>query len=240
MSRTISGRRPHLQLHGKIQFAFQPRLDDELAVICNRAGNPAAMRFQKFRLEQTDRVAAREAMGFLADNFVMPALTDGLMAASASAGEFAAAPISFSEQSQSNGCESDDYCLSKLRRTPHLRENCAMPGLKLPPASRFSPVRLAKTGSNISTLSAPKPTVEPPQLAFGEPGATIQLHKFRQRKTGPFDSAQKFHRRLLVHQNDVVLPAKKLRQIFQIMSKVRLMPRGIERFARRCGLRRTD
>ncbi len=66
----------HFQLHGKIQFALQPRLDDELAAIFNRIRNPAAVRFQNFRLEQAHRVAAREAERFLDDNFVMAALAD--------------------------------------------------------------------------------------------------------------------------------------------------------------------
>jgi len=59
------------------------------------------------------------------------------------------------------------------------------------------------------------------------------FHKFRQGKPGLFDAAQKFHRWLFLHQHDVILPAKKLRQSFQVAHQLRLMPRGIERFALR-------
>ena len=58
-------------------------------------------------------------------------------------------------------------------------------------------------------------------------------HEFRQGKTGLLDAAQKFHRWLFLHQHDVILPAKKLRQIFQVAHQLRLMLRGIERFALR-------
>ncbi len=66
----------HFQLHGKIQLAFQPRLNDELAPVRNRIGNPAAMRFQNFRLEQTHCVTARKSKRLLDDNFVMAMLAD--------------------------------------------------------------------------------------------------------------------------------------------------------------------
>ncbi len=66
----------HFQLHGKIQFTFQPGLHDQLPTIADRVGNPAAMRFQNLRLEQTHRIAARQTKRFLDHDFMMPALAD--------------------------------------------------------------------------------------------------------------------------------------------------------------------
>jgi hypothetical protein len=63
-----------------------------------------------------------------------------------------------------------------------------------------------------------------------EAGAPRQIHKFRQRKAGLLDAAQKFHGRFLCHQNNVVLPAEKLRQVFQVARELRLRLRGIEFF----------
>ena len=67
----------HFQLCGKIPHAFQPRLDDELTVILNRIRDPAAVGFQKFRLEQADGIAAGQAERLFDDDLVMPAPADG-------------------------------------------------------------------------------------------------------------------------------------------------------------------
>ena len=68
--------RRHFELDGKIPFALQPRLDDQLAILGEFIFQPAQLRRQHFRLEQAQRVAAGHAKGFFRDDFVVSARTD--------------------------------------------------------------------------------------------------------------------------------------------------------------------
>src|SRR5882672_7160478 len=72
----VESARRHFQLHGKINFALQPRFDDELLSILQGVRDPASLRIQELRFPQTNRVMARETECLLGDDLVMTSSTN--------------------------------------------------------------------------------------------------------------------------------------------------------------------
>ena len=83
----------------------------------------------------------------------------------------------------------------------------------------------------IKTVRPPSPRAQAAEFAAFQFAGIFHFHKFRQRKTGLLDAAQKFHGRFLVRQHNVVLATQKLRQVFQVARELRLKFRGIESFS---------